>query len=151
MEPFTIRYAEKTDEEIVRIHHFVALVAGPVLFVPIDPVKSVNEISRVVRDQTYGFALVAEIKGEIVGSIGLVAPDFWYGNGTFFTDRWFFTYPALHHHGIGVALEAYARATIPEEIPLIINGKLKKFNAAGGGVHFQRHRLIAPAPEPSKH
>lgn len=153
-EAFVIRYAEATMEEVDRIHKFVAVVAtlGKVLFGEIDAKKSSDEIHRVVFDRKYGFALLAEIKGEIVGSIGLVGPEWWYNHDNFFTDRWFFVYPVLHHRGIAAALEAQARATIPEEIPLIINGKLKRRNkSVGGGVHFQTHRLIEPVPEASKH
>lgn len=151
---FIVRYAEKTVEEVARIHKFVSVVStlGGVLFGEIDPKKSSDEIHRIVFDQNYGFALVAEINNEIVGSIGLVAPEWWYNHDRFFTDRWFFVYPVLHHRGIAAALEAQVRATIPEDVPLLINGKLKRRNkSVGGGVHFQTHRLIAPGSEPSKH
>ncbi len=142
-----IRFAE-TDDDVITIHKFLCVLAQPVLLCPIDAKKSVTEIFRIVHDRSYGFALMAEINGELVGSLGIICPDWWYGNGRFFTDRWLFVFDALHNAGVGTALIAEAAAiATAADLDLIINGKpVKRNRAAGRGVYFQAHRLIRPEP-----
>jgi GNAT superfamily N-acetyltransferase len=143
--PTTIRYA--TPDDVQRIHFFLCLVSGPVLLAPINAAKAWMEIARILESKTE-FALIAEVDGELVGTLGIIAPDWWYSDEKFMTDRWFFVYPQLAWKGVGMALMAEA-ALIAQSVglPLIINGKpVRKNKQTGGGLHFMSHKLVTPAP-----
>lgn len=143
------RYAS-TDEDVIAIHRFLCLVGQPQLCAPIDALKSVTEINRVVHDRRYGFAIIAEINGEIVGSLGIIGVDWWYAKARFFTDRWLFVYPALANKGIGMAMIAEAGAiATAADMDLLINGKAVRRNRnAGRGLLFVSHHLIKPGERP---
>lgn len=90
-----------------------------------------NEVWRIVRafdlarcDETpYGFALVAERAGQMVGTVGVICPEYWYGDVRFFADRWFFAVPDAQRE-IGSALRAEAEAMAREAgLKLVINLK----------------------------
>jgi hypothetical protein len=95
MTEILIRPAEH-DNDVIAIHGFLCVVAGPNLPGPIDPRNSINEVWRVVNHEC---ALVATRDDEgtekIVGTIGLVKVPFWWGDGTlqFLANRWFFALP----------------------------------------------------------
>lgn len=84
-----VRYAEN-DGDVVAIHQFLCVVAPPVLPGPIDGPKSAVEVWRVVNHEV---ALMAIRDGLLVGTLGLIRPDFWWGNVCFLANRWFFTLP----------------------------------------------------------
>jgi len=52
--------------------------------------KSLNEVARVARS---GAALMVFVGDHLVGTMGLIAPDWWYGDERFLTDRWHFVLP----------------------------------------------------------
>src|SRR5258708_3124887 len=101
---------------------------------PIHAKKAVDEVGRIVMDpyrkegpSPDSFAIVAEIKGEVVGTIGvtLVEQELWYSKvpWKFMTNRWFFIYPQLAHSGIGGALLAEAGAMCTQiGFDLVIDG-----------------------------
>jgi len=115
--PLVVRLAE-SDLDAAAIHGFLCTVAprSGALQCEVNPEKSMREVWRVVRalDQAqpgetpYGFALTALIGDKLVGTLGVICPDWWYGDGKFFTDRWFFTLPGVA--GVGAALTADADA-----------------------------------------
>jgi hypothetical protein len=108
MSELTIRPADG-DNDIITIHGFLCVTAGPTLPAPIDPKKSVEEIWRVVNHE---YALVAvNEESKLVGTIGIVKPDFWWGNQTFMVNRWFF---ALPDSGAGAPLLREAEAIAVE-------------------------------------
>jgi hypothetical protein len=86
-----IRFAEG-DADVVTIHRFLCVVAGPTLPGPIDPKDSATEVWRVVNEDV---ALMAMSGDSLVGSIGLVNPKFWWGKARFFANRWFFSVPGF--------------------------------------------------------
>lgn len=89
MSDITVRYAE-SDADVVAIHAFLCVVAGPTLPGPIDPNDSATEVWRVVN---HDVALMA-MKGDLlVGTMGLIRPKFWWGNIWFLCNRWFFALP----------------------------------------------------------
>lgn len=144
MDPVEVRYAS-TDKDVIAIHRFLCAISGPARFCPINPLKAVNEINRVVKDNSYGYALIAEINGELVGSLGIIIPDWWYGDTRFSTDRWFFIFPVLNHRGIATSLLAEASAmAVRCGVPLLINGKprAKNKSSAGGEIHYVKHSLV---------
>lgn len=88
--PITIAYAT-TEHEAVAIHHFLCRVAGPFLPGRIDAEKSIAEVWHVVDTQ---IALTAwDEKGEMVGTMGLIRMDHWWGNVSFLANRWAFAVP----------------------------------------------------------
>lgn len=87
-----IRAAE-TDQDVVAIHAFLCVVAGPMLPGPIDPNDSATEVWRVVNHECALMAINDE--GNLVGTIGLVKPKFWWGKTEFLANRWFFTLPHI--------------------------------------------------------
>lgn len=70
------------------------IVAQPALMCPIDPIKSLNEIIRVTKFEA---ALMAVHNGIMVGTMGIIKPTWWYGDGEFLTDRWHFVLPSFQH------------------------------------------------------
>lgn len=91
MTDITVRFAE-TDQDIVAIHGFLCVVAGPNLPGPIEPTKSATEVWRVVTQEC---ALMALRDGKLVGTLGIIKPDYWWGDVQFLVNRWFFALPGL--------------------------------------------------------
>jgi hypothetical protein len=125
-----------TDQDAAAIHAFLCDVAAAsgALRCRVNPEKSMREVWRVVRafdlaepeETPYGFALVAERAGEVVGTLGVICPDWWYGDGKFFTDRWFFTRP-VDRSEAGPALRAEAEALAAEAgLPFVLNLKQRR-------------------------
>jgi GNAT superfamily N-acetyltransferase len=113
---------------------------------PINALKAVTEVGRIVMDPyredgplPNSFAIVAEIKGELVGTIGITTMEDWYGDRKFMTNRFFFVYPQLANSGVGGALLAEAAAMCAQiGLDLVISGKLVRRNrAAGRGILFE--------------
>jgi hypothetical protein len=135
-----IRYAE-TDDDVISIHQFLCLVATPVLHCKVDHAKTIAEIARVTQHEV---ALMAVMDNNLVGTLGLVRPEWWYGSGPrsrFFTDRWFFIVPTMKGMGVGGLLlgEAAAIAATNEEM-ILINGHMRK----RAHVHFTRPLVVMP-------
>ena len=86
---FFIRYAEN-DDDIIAIHQFLLFITPPVLRCPLDPLKVLHEVIRITRDEV---ALMLIHKGLLVGSMGIIRPTWWYGDGEFLADRWHFVLP----------------------------------------------------------
>lgn len=80
-----IRYAQ-SDADVVAIHGFLCVVAGPALPGQIDPKASAIEVWRVVNHE----AAVMAIRGDrLVGTIGIIqAPSWWNPKVRFLTNRW---------------------------------------------------------------
>jgi hypothetical protein len=72
-----------------------------------DPGKAMQGIYEIV---TGGAALVAEVDGEIVGSLGLYLADIWYAHGTVLRELWFWIRPDLRDGAVLQALLAEAAA-----------------------------------------
>lgn len=85
----SVRYAS-SDDDVILVHRFLCVVAGPTLPGPIDPKKSIEEVWRVVN---HDVALMAFRDDGLVGTLGLVCPEFWWGTSKFLANRWFFTLP----------------------------------------------------------
>jgi hypothetical protein len=96
----TIRYAE-TDDDVIAMHRFLLIVAQPAMRCPANPEKSLMEIIRVTK---YEAALMAIHNGLLVGTMGIIKPDWWYGDGEFLTDRWHFVLPEFMHHQVATDL-----------------------------------------------
>lgn len=122
----TIRYAE-TDAEVIAIHGFLCVVAGPTLPGPIDPKDSSLEVWRVVN---HDVALLAMRGDLLVGTIGLVRPKFWWGKVHFLANRWFFALPGsgagkpLLDEAIAIARSSDLELHVFDET----KGRLKIFN-----------------------
>lgn len=99
----SLRYAQ-TDDDIIAIHRFLCVVAGPTLPGPIDPAESIGEIERVVK---HDCALMAIKDDRLVGSFGIIRPKCWWGKVHFLVNRWFFALPGM---GAGKLLLKEARA-----------------------------------------
>jgi hypothetical protein len=97
MSNITLRFAE-TDEDVVAIHAFLCIVAGPMLPGPIDPQKSATEVWRIVNQEC---AIMACDGALVVGSLGIIKVDPWWGNKKYLVNRWFHALPA---QGIGALL-----------------------------------------------
>lgn len=86
----SIRYAE-TDADVIAIHEFLCVVAGPTLPGPIDHKDSATEIWRVARESV---AIMAISEERLVGTIGLIRPTFWWNAKLpFLANRWAFALP----------------------------------------------------------
>lgn len=146
MTEFTTRFA--VPDDAVPIHRFLCVIAQPVLHAPIDPENSITEVMRVIAQD---FAVLAEIDGEIVGSLGMKGVDWWYARkARFLTDRWFFVFPAARKMGVAAALLGQAGAVAHgSEMDMLINGHIKRRNAkVGRGVLFTKPQFIAAADIP---
>src|SRR5690349_11500050 len=77
----TIRFAE-SEQDMVAIHQFLLAVAGPAMLCQVDPIKSLEEIMRVVAHEA---ALMLIKDGRLVGTMGIISPVWWYGNEKFMT------------------------------------------------------------------
>lgn len=85
----TLRYAA-TDDDVVAIHRFLCILAIPTLPVKANHSKSATEVYRVVNTEC---ALMVMRGDFLVGTMGIIKPDFWYGDGHFLVNRWFHAIP----------------------------------------------------------
>lgn len=130
MPDITVRFAE-TDQDVVAIHGFLCVVAGPNLPGAIDPKKSATEVWRVANNECALMA-IHQGSGKLVGSLGIIKPDFWWGEdgNSFLVNRWFFALPGLGagklllEQGIAIAKDAGLELHIIDER----RGRLKIFN-----------------------
>lgn len=97
MSDATVRFAD-SDQDVVAIHAFLCVVAGPLIPAPIDPQKSSTEVWRVVNHEC---ALMAMRGDTLVGTLGIIKGDFWWGNQGVLYNRWFHALPG---DGIGKLL-----------------------------------------------
>jgi len=95
------------------------------LLAEIDAEKSLHEITRVLTEPAYGYALLAFAGDLLVGSIGVIYVDWWYSAESFFAERWLFADPA--HGEAGAALLAEADA-IARNVgaPLIVDVRQRR-------------------------
>jgi GNAT superfamily N-acetyltransferase len=140
MSDINIVYAS-TDADVILVHRFLCMTSAPQLMVPIDPLKSVTEVNRLVKDPSAGFVLMAIHEGRLVGVFGVMATSWWYGHGDFLVDRFFFVIDAMHNKGVGKMLEAEAlKVAQALNVPLVIHGKTRRKGAA----HIQVPRTYEP-------
>lgn len=144
MDPGLVVRLARTDQDAAAIHAFLCAAAARAgaLRCPVNPEKSMQEVWRIVHaldfaeaDATpYGFALIAERAGEMAGTLGVICPEYWYGDQRFLTDRWLFAAPDAQRE-IGAALRAEAAALAREAgLSLVINLKQR----ATGNVVYAR-------------
>jgi len=67
----------------------------------VNEAKSIAFIQSVLST---GFVLVAELNGEIVGSIGLTLTSFWYSDDTALVDTWFYIKPNARRSSVALRL-----------------------------------------------
>lgn len=118
-----------SDEDVAAIFRFLCAVARPVLHCTINKQKSLAEVGRVVAERDYGFAYMALENGQLVGTLGAIFVSWWYGDDSFFTDRWFFTLTGHRWAGPRLLAEADAIARAVG-VPLIVNLKQRRTTAA---------------------
>ena len=97
---FTVKFAE-TEQDMVAIHRFLLWVAKPAMQCPVNGIKSLEEVIRVVRDEV---AIMVMIGDALVGTMGIINPVWWYGDEGFLTDRWHFVLPQYDGTAISQAL-----------------------------------------------
>lgn len=90
MTDIVVRVAE-TDDDIIAMHRFLCVLAGPALPGPIDARDSVHEMHRLTK---HDVALMA-MKGDLlVGTLGLAFMSFWWNTKIqFLGNRWLFAIP----------------------------------------------------------
>jgi hypothetical protein len=123
-----IRYAE-TDDDVIAIHRFLLVVAEPAMRCPVDAKDSLLEIIRVAKDEV---ALMAIKGGMLVGTLGLIAPTWWYNTKCrFMADRWHFVLPEYRHGEVDRALMAEVLKIASQAgLEFIDQGKIRERNGA---------------------
>jgi hypothetical protein len=118
----SIRYAS-TDDDLIAIHRFLLIVARPAMRCPVNAIKSLTEIIRVAKQEVAIMVMHGDV---LVGTMGLIKPEWWYGDGEFLTDRWHFVLPAFTNTPTASALmdEAKAIARLAD-IEFIHQGKIR--------------------------
>lgn len=96
----SVRFAE-SEQDMTAIHRFLLVIAQPAMRCPVNIIKSLQEIIRVVRDEA---ALMLIHNDVMVGTMGIVNPTWWYGDGGFLTDRWHFVLPEFDNTPASEAL-----------------------------------------------
>lgn len=121
---------------MIAIHRFLLVVARPALLCPINPVKSLNEIIRVTKEEV---ALMAMRGDMLVGTLGLIRPVWWYGDDSFLTDRWNFCVDAEKHDGAGALLDDEAKAIArAAELKFVNQGKIRRQKHGNNFLMFPR-------------
>ena len=100
------------------------------------PLKVVQAIENVLET---GFCVVAEIDGEIVGSIGLDLREWWYSEDVFFGDRWVFVHPDYRKSSIAAGMLRKAISFADKaDIPLVV-GVFSPKDVERKNALFRRH------------
>lgn len=85
-----MRYAA-SDGDVVAVHQFLCVVAGPTLPGPIDGKDSATEVWRCAN---HDVVLMAVRDGLLIGTLGLTNPKFWWNTElSFLVNRFFFCLP----------------------------------------------------------
>lgn len=123
---------------MIAIHRFLLMVAMPAMLCPVNPVKSLQEVIRVAK---YEAAIMAIVGGNLVGTMGIIRPTWWYGDEDFLTDRWHFVLPNLWHSPVNDLLleEAFAIADAAG-LKFIHQGKIRERN----GKRMMMPRVYVP-------
>ncbi len=109
---------------MIAIHRFLLIVAQPAMRCPVNPEKSLHEIIRVTK---YEAAIMAIHNGLLVGTMGIIKPDWWYGDGEFLTDRWHFVLPEFMHHPIaGMMMDEALSIAKSADLEFIHQGKIRE-------------------------
>jgi hypothetical protein len=87
--PVTVRYAA-SDDDIIAVHRFLCVVAGPTLPGPIDGPKSATEVWRCANHDVVLMAMDGDL---LVGTLGLVVVEPWWGSLKYLANRWAFAIP----------------------------------------------------------
>lgn len=74
-------------------------------YMPLDETKALQTIDRVFKE---GLIIVAEVDGKIVGSIGLIARQWWFSDRWFLGDNWIFV--SKDHRKSRIAIQMLKRA-----------------------------------------
>ena len=118
------------------MHRFLLVVARPALLCPINPIKSLNEIIRVTKEEV---ALMAMRGDTLVGTMGLIRPVWWYGDDAFLTDRWNFCVDGEKHGGAGQMLDNEAKAIAAAAgLKFINQGKIRRQKDGNNFLMFPR-------------
>jgi hypothetical protein len=147
VKPLVVRLASG-DLDVAAIHGFLCVVAARAgaLRCEVNAEKSMREVWRIVRaidlagpgETPYGLALMAQRGDRLVGTLGLVCAQWWYGDQRFFTDQWFFTLP--EERDAGPALLADADALAQEAgLELLIHLRTRP-KAIGSSLRYARFR-----------
>lgn len=130
-----IRYAA-SDEDVVAIHGFLLDIARPAMRCRVDHRKSAQEVWRVVNEEV---ALMGFHNGELVGTLGVVAPTWWYGDGLFMTDRWHFLRPEHQHGPINaMLLDEAVKIARAAGLEFIHQGKIRTLKDRGMNLMMPR-------------
>jgi hypothetical protein len=132
-----IEYAQ-TDDHAMAIHRFLLVVAREAMIGKVDHQKSAAEVWRVMVDEA---ALMLIHDGKMVGTMGLIVPDWWYSNDRFMTDRWHFVLPAYKNTDHAKLLKQEAlKLAAAAGLPFIDQGKVRVRN----GEYLMMPRLHLP-------
>lgn len=121
--PVIIRYAE-TDDDVIAIHRFLLVVAQPAMRCPVDVEASLLEVIRVAKEEV---AIMAIKDGLLVGTMGLIRPNWWYNpKFSFLADRWHFVLPE-HMHGLAnkLLIEEARKIAGMADLEFIHQGKIR--------------------------
>lgn len=133
-----IRFAQ-TDDDVIAIHRFLLVVAQPAMHCPVNAEKSLHEVIRVTKFEA---AIMAIVDGFLVGTMGIIKPTWWYGDGEFLTDRWHFVLPDHHHGPVNDALIAEAHAIADSAaLKFFHQGKARELK---NGVRLLMPRIYVP-------
>lgn len=109
--PTIIEQVKPGDAETVKeVFKFILPMAREVAQTHVD-VERAFKNAALVMEQGHTF-VARNGDGEIVGSLGLLEANYWYGteDSTFLLDRWFYVRPTDRFGDIGVKLMRHARA-----------------------------------------
>lgn len=99
--------------------------------------KSLEEVARIVR---YEAAIMLLSGEELIGTIGLMRPAWWYGDASFLTDRWHFVRPEWDGTEASEALLAEAEAiAVGAGLEFFHQGRARKRRP---GVYFMWPRIM---------
>lgn len=106
---------------------------------PVNAEKSLHEVIRVAKEEA---AIMAIVDGFLVGTMGIIKPTWWYGDGEFLTDRWHFVLPEHHHGAVNDLLIAEAHAIADAaDLKFFHQGKARVLK---NGVRMMFPRIYVP-------
>lgn len=124
---------------MIAIHQFLLEYAKPALLCPVNHGKSAREVWRVCNENV---GIMVFMGGELVGVLGLMEAEWWYGDDTFLTDRWHFVKPEFYHGPVNAALlDEAKKIAAAAGRNFIHQGKIR---GEKGGVTRMTPRLYRP-------
>lgn len=125
------QYRQARQEDADSLYEFLLEMYGEVAFAPLSEESARQEIARCIDS---GHTIIAEVDGELAGSVGVAVGGVWYSDAPILMDSWFFVTKKHRKSMIAVGMlkrvrEGAKAAGLPLAMGVYSKGDIDRKNA----------------------